>query len=420
MHNDIIITISEELPEPHEVKQIDRTPTTCSMDGPSAQLQADLRRAVRDALSSRRPLLHHLNDDSSWLIQLPRPDAAVRRGVRPYFNILVDPWLKGGQSDVASWFSQQFHATPSAVQTIAELEEVIFEIELLAYNERVGRNKAVNVEEALNREATLIDCVTISHEFTDHCHKETLVELQTDVPVFAAVEAAKLINGWKHFRTVIPLSAFGANGNRDWRSFSVPPLPTWIGISRIMSPSDALYYHSAVMITWNSDTTGPTGNDSTQKHSNSVLETDDDEDDAEAIIYTPHGVNSEDLNVVPHAVPPITTLAFLHGLHNVRLASWGRTALQLNLGVYNGLKTQRILKSKYWVGTHDEVKTGRGLVGFFIKRDVKSVQDALQEERERRQDSHSSVEDSEEDKVLLSFEDTNWLDLRNGESRVLT
>ncbi|WPB03883.1 uncharacterized protein RHO25_008527 [Cercospora beticola] len=393
------------------------------MDGPSAQLHADLRRAVRDALSSRRPLLHHLNDDSSWLIQLPRPDAAVRRGVRSYFNILVDPWLKGGQSDVASWFSQQFHATPSAVQTIAELEEVIFEIELLAYHERVGRNKAVNVEEALNREATLIDAVAISHEFTDHCHKETLVELHTDVPVFAAVEAAKLINGWKHFRTVIPLSAFGANGNRDWRTFSVPPLPTWIGISRIMSPSDALYYHSAILITWNSGHaigTGPARDDGTRKHSNSVFETGDDEDDAEAIIYTPHGVDSEDLTVVPNAVPPITTLAFLHGLHNVRLASWGRTALQLNLGVYNGLKAQRILKSKYWVGTHDEVKTGRGLVGFFIKRDVKSVQEALQEERERRQDSRSSEGYSEEDQVLLSFEDTNWLDLRNGESRVLT
>ncbi|GIZ42534.1 hypothetical protein CKM354_000579700 [Cercospora kikuchii] len=378
------------------------------MDGPSAQLQADLRRAVRDALSSRRPLLHHLNDDSSWLIQLPRPDVAVRRGVRSYFNILVDPWLKGGQSDVASWFSQQFHATESAVQTIAELEEVIFEIELLAYNEYVGRNKAVDVEEALNREATLIDAVTISHEY---------------VPVFAAVEAAKLINGWKHFRTVIPLSAFGANGNRDWRTFSVPPLPTWIGISRIMSPSDALYYHSAIMITWDSGHaigTGPPRDDSTRKHSNHVLETEDDEDDAEAIIYTPHGVDSEDLKVVPNAVPPITTLAFLHGLHNVRLASWGRTALQLNLGVYNGLKAQRILKSKYWVGTHDEVKTGRGLVGFFIKRDVKSVQDALQEERERRQDNRPSEEYSEEDKVLLSFEDTNWLDVRNGESRVLT
>ncbi|KAF2215608.1 hypothetical protein CERZMDRAFT_109534 [Cercospora zeae-maydis SCOH1-5] len=396
------------------------------MDGPSAQLQADLRCAVRDALASRRPLLHHLNDDSSWLIQLPRPDAAVRRGIRSYFNILIDPWLKGGQSDVASWFSQQFHANPSAVQTIAELEELIFEIELLAYNESAHRKKTVDIEEALSRESTLIDAVTISHEFTDHCHKETLVELHKDVPVFAAVEAAKLVDGWKHFRTVIPLNDFGVDGNCDWRTFSAPPLCDWIGISRIVSPNDALYYHSAVMITWNhkrsNGTTGTAGNAhsrSTQKHSHSILDADDEEEGAEAIIYTPHGVNSEDLSVVSNAAPSITTLAFLHGLHNIRLASWGRTALQLNLGAYNGLKAQRVLKSKYWVGTHDEVKTGKGLVGFFIKRDVKSVKDALEDERHRRQHSHPSAERSEEDQVLLSFEDTNWLDVRNGESRVL-
>ncbi|KAM3425539.1 hypothetical protein BST61_g7486 [Cercospora zeina] len=397
------------------------------MDGPSAQLQADLRCAVRDALCSRRPVLHHLNDDSSWLIQLPRPDAAVRRGTRSYFNILVDPWFQGGQSDVASWFSQQFHATPSAVQTIAELEEIILETELLAYNESAGRKMTVNIEEALSKEPTLIDAVTISHGFTDHCHRETLLELHKDVPVFAAVEAAKLVDGWKHFRTVIPLSDFGVDGNRDWRTFSVPPLCDWIGISRIVSPNDALYYHSAIMIAWNSGhnngTTKAASNghsSSTRKHSHSMLEANEEEEGAEAIIYTPHGVNSEDLSAVADAAPSVTTLAFLHGLHNVRLASWGRTALQLNLGVYNGLKAQRVLKSKYWVGTHDEVKTGRGLVGFFIKRDVKSVKDALEEERQRRQDSHPSAERSEEDQVLLSFEDTNWLDLRNGESRVLT
>lgn len=155
---------------------------------------------------------------------------------------------------------------------------------------------------------------------------------------------------------------------------------------------------------------------STRSSRHATIQPDEDEDSAEAIIYTPHGVNSEDLRVVSDASPLISTLAFLHGLHNVRLSSWGRTALQLNLGASNGLKAQRVLHSKYWVGTHDEIKTGKGLVGFFIKREVMSVKDALEQEKEQRHNGRYSSEDAE---VLQSFEDTNWLDLRNGESRVL-
>lgn len=89
------------------------------------------------------------------------------------------------------------------------------------------------------------------------------------------------------------------------------------------------------------------------------------------------------------------------------------------MGVYNGLKAQRVLKAKYWVGTHDEVKEGRGLVGFFIKREVKTIKEALELEREQRQKEEHVVANSERDAVLESFDDTKWLDLRNGESRVL-
>lgn len=77
------------------------------------------------------------------------------------------------------------------------------------------------------------------------------------------------------------------------------------------------------------------------------------------------------------------------------------------------------MKAKYWVGTHDEVKEGRGLVGFFIKREVKTIKEALELEREQRQKGEHVVANSERDAVLESFDDTKWLDLRNGESRVL-
>lgn len=151
------------------------------MDEPSQQLHLETRDAVVRALATRRPILHHLNADTSWLLQLPRPANAVKHGSRVYYNILIDPWFVGGQSDVAKWFSQQWHATPSAVASIAEVEEMVRQVEMLAGGMRRGsKRRAAGADEE-----TLIDAVAISHEFTDHCHKETLLELHRDVPVFA-------------------------------------------------------------------------------------------------------------------------------------------------------------------------------------------------------------------------------------------
>ena len=258
-----------------------------------------------------------------------------------------------------------------------------------------------------------------------HCHKETLLEIHKDVPVFAIKEAAQLIKGWKHFNTIIIIDTFGSAGNRDWRKTSVSPLPDWIGISRLLQKEDVLNYHAALMITFNNkksssasklaskEKKSPNG---TRKRRHSSIKPIEDEEVAEAVVYTPHGMYSGDLNHITDASPPIQTLAFLHGLHNVRVGTTsGRTALQSNLGAHNGLKAQRILNAKYWIGTHDEVKTGGGLVSWFLQRDVFSVKDALDEERRVK----SSETGDADDELVDSFEGTNWVDLKNGESRVL-
>jgi hypothetical protein len=148
-------------------------------DAPSAQLHLDIRAAVVRSLATRRPILHHLNADTSWLLQVPRPATAVKRGSRVYYNILIDPWFVGGQSDVAGWFSQQWHAVESKVKSVAEVEELVMQIEMLAGGKIYSRRKSYGEEESL------IDVVAVSHEFTDHCHKETLLEVHPNVPVFA-------------------------------------------------------------------------------------------------------------------------------------------------------------------------------------------------------------------------------------------
>ncbi|KAK5243157.1 hypothetical protein LTR16_008072, partial [Cryomyces antarcticus] len=181
----------------------------------------------------------------------------------------------------------------------------------------------------------------------------------------------------------------------DWRSTSLYPLPEWLGISRLVSEKDALYYHSALLIAFNSNAGSPalnTGNS-------------DEDEVAEAVIYTPHGINNEDLRTVPSASPPIHTLAFLHGLHDISIGQ----QQQLNLGAHNGLKAQRLLQAKYWISTHDEIKEGGGLVSWFLRRNALTLSEALEEERKR--DGGVLRDESE----LVAMRDVHFAELMNGE-----
>lgn len=164
---------------------------------PETQLHHEFRTAVASAHSLHRPILRRLNADSSWLLQFPRPPVpalATRRGAgrRPFYNVLIDPWLSGGQSDYARWFSQQWHAVTPALGSISEVQDLAKESEVLAVSaseqlktEKKVRGGAEDGEGDEEAEQSYIDAVAVSHEFTDHCHKETLLQLSPNVPVFA-------------------------------------------------------------------------------------------------------------------------------------------------------------------------------------------------------------------------------------------
>ncbi|KAK3066525.1 hypothetical protein LTS18_001661, partial [Coniosporium uncinatum] len=68
--------------------------------------------------------------------------------------------------------------------------------------------------------------------------------------------------------------------------------------------------------------------------------------------------------------------------------------------------------AKYWCGTHDEIKTGRGLITWFLKRKIHTVEEALREEGKR-------LKEKGEKGVLGILEDTKFQDIGNGQSRVL-
>lgn len=171
--------------------------------------------------------------------------------------------------------------------------------------------------------------------------------------------------------------------NKDWRVTSVEPLPQWLGISRLgQDKIDLLYYHSAVMFAFYS-----AGKDGDVKS-----------DEAEAVIFTPHGITPDDLKPVATTKLPIRILALMHGLHDVCIGP------QLNLGAYNGPKVQRLTHSKYWVGTHDKVKRGGGLVSWFLKRQAYTVKDVIEKEIQENGD----VDDN--------LTDVHFAELENGES----
>ena len=209
----------------------------------SERLQWGLRTAASKNHGVKRPILTHLNADTSWLLQLPWPPDCSHPSGRSMYNILLDPWFKGVQTDYSSWFSTQWHAIPSSIQSIAELNEALRDVEELAREVgREGESENASAESDKTRK-NYIDAVVVSYEFSDHMHKETLHEIDPTVPVFATEKAACIIQSWKHFDHVstIPTDPLVAGKALDWRHTSVPGLPSWIGISRIGKKRDMAY-----------------------------------------------------------------------------------------------------------------------------------------------------------------------------------
>lgn len=67
-----------------------------------------------------------------------------------------------------------------------------------------------------NRKGSWINAVIVSHEFTDHMHQETLLQISRTVPVFATEKAATAIRSRDHFDFVGEIARFGG----DWRQYS--------------------------------------------------------------------------------------------------------------------------------------------------------------------------------------------------------
>lgn len=171
-------------------------------------------------------------------------------------------------------------------------------------------------------------------------------------------------------------------------------LPYWIVIDRLTSrEATGVDLHSAILITFESD------------HGDASCH--EDEPTVQGIVYTPHGIYAEQ---IPQMKPRIDVLALLHGLHDITIGGW--RGAQLNLGGHNGLRAHRLLKAKYWIGTHDEVKKSGGVIGVFLRRKLVTVKEALEKEVERRQCDGVEAD-------IANIRDVRFIELGNGESIAL-
>lgn len=345
-------------------------------DAAAEQLQNELMQAnlgnIAFDVQSTRPICMHLNADTSWLFSFPYPPGVQAPKGRLRYNIAIDVWLKGSQVDIHPWFSSQTHANRSKIQSFEELNDLLRKAELSV----IGDGLEGGVD------PYYIDAVCCSHEFTDHCHEETLKTLLNTVPICAPKKATILIKSWKHFQHVeeIPLYQSGSYEATGRASL----LPSWLSLSRIQT-QPPIYFHSALVFIFSLDGS-----------------------DKEAIVYTPHGVAADRLAVIKEGEHSPAVLALLHGLHDVSLA--GAT---LNMGMENAIKAQRLLHAKYWFPTHDEVKEAHGLVASLLQRVAHTVEVAP--------GSHpiTDVTEHDVDQYQSMGKSSNFTSLGNGECFVL-
>jgi len=315
------------------------------MDEASAQLQLDLRHAVQEALATRRPLLHRLNTGPSWLLQIPRPESAVRRGARFYYNILIDP-------DFATSTSLAITGDIPLVGCVAELEELARELEILASCLRLGHARRSNaaVEQDYGKLETLLDAV-----FITRCQHDVhgLLAIHPDVPILALQPLHKQVTELAHFRTVTDVPIFGLHGDRDWRSTSIPPLPDWMGIGMLPPSKDGTDRDDTLVIAFNNGHQDHASKPATtcrtkiRAERHAAIQPDETEEYGEAIVLATHAPEASAIRPIVFADPPLRCLAHIHRPRPKHdgLAPCCKAERLADLD----LDTLRYLKAEYWI-----------------------------------------------------------------------
>jgi L-ascorbate metabolism protein UlaG (beta-lactamase superfamily) len=207
-----------------------------------------------------------LNADSSWLWEI--------NGL----NVLVDPWFSESQVDFHPRFSTQYH-----LERQPEISDI-----------------------------PRPDFIFISHPFTDHCDRETLVQLSMEIPVICLPVIQRKMQKWKHFNQFLSLH-------------EAPFL-----LEKISKTGFLDLVHHAYLIS----------------------------DGVSSMCYAPHGTRKIcDAKAADILLTTVTTYELPFYL--------GGT---VNLGLNKALQLAESLKVKTIISTHDEQKRQAGIVAQLSKR----------------------------------------------------
>ncbi|KAI1740382.1 hypothetical protein F4680DRAFT_465798 [Xylaria scruposa] len=304
-----------------------------------------LKKHFDNADRTLRPILTALNDDHSLLISFPRPLIERNSSGKAYYHIVSDPWMFGSAIMLASWIATIDLPDAAQFKNGDDVEDLIRQIEDTA--------RASGITSSSDKaDSPLLDAISVSFYYPDHMHEPSLRTFDASIPVFAANEAATIIQSWDYFKTVVPTHDL-VQGMEDWRSGAHPgpSLPGWLSIFRLIGHHEVNY---ATAIVWSS---AP--------------------DTHEALLLSPHGIDIDQISIqtyVHDMKPQITTLAMLFPLHDTFAFGWRTT-----FGVVGGLKIESQVKPKYWVRTADGKLVYQGLIRWFGNVIYRTIESGLEE-----------------------------------------
>lgn len=231
--------------------------------------------------------------------------------------------------------------------------------------------------EAVEQEYGRVSAIFNTVEYTDHTHEATLKTARRGTYVFARKDAKKRIDHWKIFdkpvaavrhynpkvdTSHLPDTLVQLARRAEWHDDIVDSLPD--DVSLLWVPTDAWFdatsdaLHGVAIIKF--DLPGQSKNDDTKCYT---------------LLYSPHGcpasalaTNLAALDALPHH----ECLALIHHFDEVYIPPIG----SVFRGLQGGADLAIAAKPKYWLRTHDELKTAEGLISKIQQRVRNSAKEA--------------------------------------------